>query len=175
MNDCLHSRNEVRRMVTNGTTQLRRQCIDCGEAISAALKYADFPGWQSLPESDEEARERGYRERAERARFNWEQARAEEDARWMAGYRAYLESPEWRRKRLRVFVERRAICEGCRKDLLDGTTTFPPAFEVHHVAGLGAYRMREEGFGGELLYQLVLLCPACHRKIPTRFAERATA
>lgn len=46
--------------------------------------------------------------------------------------------------------------------------TWPTGFHVHHVHEMGAYRV---GFGNERLYQLRLLCEACHDLVPNKFSE----
>jgi hypothetical protein len=162
---CSHPRDELRvKTFANGTKHPQRQCLVCGKDSSTFLKHALCPPLDSLPAWDESIRERW----SESIRKTLDEERDREDREWREAYARYLASPEWRRQRLRTFVERKGICQGCRRDLLAGATSFPPMFHIHHVHELGAYRV---AFGDEMLFQLVLLCPSCHAKFPSKFDE----
>jgi predicted HNH restriction endonuclease len=73
-----------------------------------------------------------------RTRFSWTE------------YRAYLRSDKWRRKRLALGFSKNFTCERCGRYCRDG-------FEVHHKTYIRIYK--------ELLSDLMLLCPDCHRML----------
>ncbi len=66
-------------------------------------------------------------------------------------YAAYMASPAWRRRRARVLRRAGRQCQAC------GTR---PAVDVHHLtyAHLGAERP----------WELLAVCPACHRRLHGR-------
>jgi hypothetical protein len=165
MNACPHDHTDKRRLVTsNGTVQIKVQCLDCWTAISNPLRREDNPGWESFPEFDEAKREGGWVARSAELRA----MKAAADIAWREEYEAHLNSTEWKTMRLRLFVDRRGICDGCGRNLMAGTAVFPPFFEAHHIAEQGAYKV---GFGNELLFQLALLCQPCHRQIPSKLRD----
>lgn len=63
-------------------------------------------------------------------------------------YAAYRRSPGWRQRRALVLRRCAGVCEGCGE---------AAAAEVHHLT--------YAHFGRELLFELVALCPACHRLV----------
>lgn len=65
-------------------------------------------------------------------------------------YTEYLNSPEWRAKRLEVAEKANYTCSRCKKQILSG-------FHVHHRT--------YKHFGNELLSELEFLCPECHKKL----------
>ena len=62
-------------------------------------------------------------------------------------YHAYLNSREWARKR-ELVIERDGVCQGCLSE---------PIEHVHHTTYTHC--------GDELLFQLIVLCENCHRKV----------
>jgi 5-methylcytosine-specific restriction endonuclease McrA len=76
--------------------------------------------------------------------------RAQKAERFTAEYIAYLESPEWRAFRQRIFLERGRECERC-------STTAKGARQVHHLH----YR----NLGHELPEDVQVLCLPCHTEI----------
>jgi hypothetical protein len=140
--ECAHSRTAVRwRSIANGRRQLRTQCLDCGEAVGAALRHdqaapvtADFD--DSL---FDECR------RARQAKIEAEQE-AERTA-WHEWYQGYLTTPSWRAKRQRALERANWTCEGCGA---------AEATEVHHLTYKHA--------GDELLWELRAVCRECHAK-----------
>lgn len=110
-------------------------------------------------------------ERNRRAQVEWEaqaaewrRKRAAEDAQraadnalWWSRYNAYLQSPEWARRRQLVFDRAAGLCEGCR---------LGPPIQVHHRS--------YEHVGNEFLFELVALCESCHQKAhPDKALESA--
>lgn len=65
-------------------------------------------------------------------------------------YTEYLNSPEWRAKRLEVAKKANYTCGRCKKQVISG-------FHVHHRT--------YKHFGNELLNELEFLCPECHKKL----------
>lgn len=164
--NCEHVTEKRLKRFSNGSLQIALQCVKCGVRVGNWLPQIQHPGWESFHPFDEEAEQRYRTARGEEFRETFKSKREAEDRAWLEEYERYLASPQWKRMRLRVLVDRRGICQGCGKDLIATSSSFPPSFQVHHVHELGAYRVP---FGSELLFQLVLLCPPCHDRFPSKF------
>jgi 5-methylcytosine-specific restriction endonuclease McrA len=69
-------------------------------------------------------------------------------------YQAYLNSPKWKNKRLKVLMRAKFKCEQCKK---------AQATQVHHLT----YKRLGKGdnIGSEPLSDLLAVCARCHRKI----------
>lgn len=137
------------RKTANNTFQLRRQCLVCGEPVGNPVSKLtairdnhnntplDFD--ETLFKSGEEKREK-----------YWKQRRLERDRQreqYKQAYYEYLNSDEWRERRLLVLKRCGYVCEGC---------LMRPALHIHHLTYANV--------GDELLYQLVGLCEGCHDK-----------
>lgn len=146
---CGH-RFEIRRMsCSNGTTQFRKQCTQCGKGLPAiSVKTLSRRERNKAPEFDRSLQD-VVRETA------WDQWRTSVEynrqERWLAWYNGYLASPVWSRRRAAVLDRSRRICEACRK--LRATT-------VHHLT--------YEHVGAEPLFELVGVCSSCHQQIHGR-------
>lgn len=68
---------------------------------------------------------------------------------WWARYSQYLKSPEWKKKRQRLYRDRKGRCEDCGKKL-------GSHYHAHH--------MTYSNVGNEDLEDLRLLCTSCHQK-----------
>ena len=68
---------------------------------------------------------------------------------WWTRYSAYLKSPEWKKKRQRLYRDRKGRCEDCGKKLRG-------KYHAHHKT--------YERVGNEDPEDLALLCDRCHQK-----------
>lgn len=139
--DCQHKNTVLRRMtVRGGSFQYRYQCLDCGVADGKAAPKPEWAG--AVKDFDEEFAKLKADERAGKFPDLLEQLHNE----WFSLYNLYLDSPEWKTKRLVVITRAKGICEGCGK---------ADATQVHHL--------NYEHVTQELLFELVAICDACHK------------
>jgi 5-methylcytosine-specific restriction endonuclease McrA len=145
---CTHARTELRRWTNvNGAIVVQAQCLACGIRDGNQVKVHDrlayppadptlFPAWQA-------------KERAaiDSVRIRHIDLTAKQQDRQSAFYDVYIGSDAWRAKRAKVLKRCRGICEGCD----DAKAT-----QVHHLT--------YDHLGDELLFELVGLCDACHKK-----------
>jgi hypothetical protein len=127
----------------NGTLQFKYQCETCGSALSNALRHEQVPR-ETCGDWDKLLSEAYWASRSRR--LTEETLRKNED--WWAQYNAYLLTPEWRGRRVQVFLRASGLCEGCRKR--------PPS-QVHHLT----YAHVTE----EFLFELVAVCDECHERL----------
>lgn len=145
---CQHPQSEFRRLRTsNGTFQLRKQCLSCGELIGSAYKRETVRDFDALPLVDEFARQRAQNQWQDRQALS-QQAQAEEQSAFWEYYNEHLQSPEWREKCELKMSLTDGLCEGCGKER---------ARHIHHRT--------YENLGDEFLFELVALCLICHQKI----------
>mgnify|MGYP002392504925 CR=1 FL=1 len=138
-----HERAEIRlRTLSNGSTAVVRQCLDCGIQVGPSLPKAQAP--RTIVMFDATIAER--HERAWRNRIADQQI-VEQDAR-REQYGAYLASPAWAERRAKVLRRDGGICQAC----LERRAT-----DVHHLN----YRR----FGREPAFDLVAVCRQCHDEI----------
>jgi 5-methylcytosine-specific restriction endonuclease McrA len=132
-------------MIQNGTRQLRRQCIACGDLIGPSLAHKmaapdtpeiDAALWKKWGEDWWGEHRRNFRDELEK-----------NSREWWAWYNEYLRSEAWGEKRRQVLERDDGICQGCRS---------VRAAHVHHLT--------YDNVGDELLFQLVSLCEGCHHK-----------
>lgn len=139
---CDHEQQELRMMRTNNGIQYRRQCLRCGNSTSSAIPHREVtvlpPDWDAdLQLRFTESR----RAISLQRKFDATEERKAE-------YALYLQTGEWKERRQRVLQRERYICQGCLSER---------ATQVHHTT--------YEHLGAELLFQLIALCDACHRRI----------
>jgi 5-methylcytosine-specific restriction endonuclease McrA len=143
---CGHARLSPprRRIVSDGSTQYRRQCLDCGYATGPAVaKEAALRQCNGAP-FDERLAEAGVAASEDRIRQK-EDGRLAKLAARREEHAAYLQTDAWRSKREKVLRRCEGRCEGCFDR---------PAVEVHHLT----YAHHKH----ELLFELVALCRECH-------------
>lgn len=148
-NECRHEMLEaVVSIIADGRTQIRNQCLNCGDLIGPALKQD--PRQQIIRGADPSIAERfiekweaGYIELCRQ--FNMKSAKDESVIN--AEYAEYLMSQAWRDKRQKVMDRAGGICEGCRN---------AKATQVHHLTYAHIF--------DELLFELVAVCDDCHSK-----------
>jgi len=150
--DCKHPRTELRKKPTvNGGLMIREQCLTCGgpcedrpakQANSLLLRWRRFRfGMTSSRATHFEQRSYDYVE----LRAN---ADAEIRAKWLARYKEYRKTPEWKRKRALILKRDKHQCQGC---------STAPATQAHHLT--------YDHVGEEFLFELVTVCNSCHKRL----------
>ena len=122
-------------------------CKACAQAVIVREKH--------------EKQEREWKARLARwdaEREERERERAEENRRWWAWFRAYLESPAWAARRRAVLSRARGCCEACG---------WRPATQVHHLT--------YDHVGNEPLWELRAICKTCHDPITEQDRRRRAA
>lgn len=137
---------------SNGTGAYVIQCLSCGREVRAVSKQSNevIRLTERIPFDEElkvayQQRQRDLWAKRERER---EDERARKDTEWWRFYNAYLLTPTWRAKRAAVLDRAAGLCEGCRLN---------PATQAHHLT--------YDHVGNELLFELVAICGACHRRL----------
>ena len=146
--ECQHFQTEVVcNILSNGTKQLRNQCIDCGKGFGTPVPHTKVPNIDDLRRDTVEHY------------FEYEKARLDQLRKiqikhlliqsrpgWGSSeYQEYLKSKEWLQKRTAVMRRANGFCEGCGMS--------EPAVVHHHH-----YR----NIYNEWLWDLVALCRPCH-------------
>lgn len=146
---CPHKQKAVRkRKILGGSSQVRWQCLDCGQAIGNPLPKATHPDAGDFDEAFLEATNLA------RETLRWEIAveylekHRLRELDHQKFYDTYLQSEEWRKRRKLVLQRANGLCEGCLTE---------KAAEIHHLT----YRH----LGDEFLFELVALCACCHDKV----------
>jgi len=75
-------------------------------------------------------------------------ADAEIRAKWLARYKEYRKTPEWKRKRALILKRDKHQCQGC---------STAPATQAHHLTYFHV--------GEEFLFELVTVCNSCHKRL----------
>lgn len=154
--ECPHRQKERRKKILNdGRSDIKDQCLVCGAPVGSSKSHTEenlaSPPWDHTLMTAYAERRTAERNTICREALD---AQAVKDAEldqqssdWQAEYRAYLRTPAWQQKRVKVFERAKGICEGCGE---------VPATVVHHLT--------YSHMGDELLFQLVALCRPCHDK-----------
>lgn len=148
MNECQHSRQELRRK----GFQAVFQCLDCGRYIraqrSTRQRTERLPEFDvAFLESEEAKRKKAYEDSAKLAKTKFKAMLEVESARWWQWYDAYLKTTEWDMRRQAV-LRRDPICKACES---------MESVQVHHLTYAHV--------GNEPLFDLVGVCRDCHEKI----------
>ena len=131
-----HSPTELRRRILkNGTVRYEKQCLTCGSS-DGAVKADTVKNGAVLPAYDDNLADE----------IRWARD-ARRDELWKRHYNIYLQSPEWQQRRQAVIKRDQGLCQGCLTNL---------GRHVHHQT--------YNHVGAELLFELILLCEACHEK-----------
>jgi 5-methylcytosine-specific restriction endonuclease McrA len=148
----------VKLITSAGTIQVRNQCRNCGDLRPNSLGGFSKEQRESLPPVDEKKREdrqtnwglvvKSFWNRVSEKRANKHASGKEQ---WMQAYNAYLNSPEWKAKRLMVLKRDNYLCQCC----LNAYAT-----QVHHKS----YQFVDLK-GNEPCFDLVAICVPCHEKI----------
>lgn len=149
--NCCGETSELRRRtLVNGSVQFTRQCLTCGRATSNPMPRATVSNPSAVPRWDD-----GLQRRYEDSHSA--QRKAEQDAAraaWFEEHNAYLQTPDWRRRRQAVMQRAHGFCEGCGKE---------NATQVHHLS--------YEHWKEEFLWELVAICDDCHERIHPHMAD----
>lgn len=148
--DCKAHRIEVRQRINRGgQVTWWEQCATCG-AKFRNLKACEVPApARTNPTAYDEDLNASYHRRiSEEQQKHYEAAKKKEKEAWWRWYNAYLQSPEWARKRDKVLKRANGLCEGCGE---------AKAIQVHHKT--------YDRVGQEMLFDLVAVCTRCHEAI----------
>lgn len=153
--ECEHTREELRqRTQTNGVVIAGLQCLDCGRwrSVKKPPDFASLPVFdESISENWERARSEEWQEWYDRLQQKRLDAVAEKNQAWWDWYTRYLESDEWKQRRIKVLTRDGHICQAQLE--CDGAT----ATQVHHLTYAHV--------GNEPLFDLRSVCTACHETI----------
>lgn len=145
-----HPVTEWRRFPTsNGSEQIRRQCLHCGHVLGGARRRQS--GDELLAEIDQSLADRYQAVRdAEYHAIQQRHAKLqhEKQSSFFEDYSKYLQSDEWKAKRDKVIRRAKGICEGCGERSV---------YQVHHLTY--AHKMNE------FLFELVAVCRECHDRL----------
>jgi len=148
--NCEHRNREYRfKILSNGARAIYNQCVLCGDKGPMVKKdLVPVDVIESMSEVDEgiikthSEKINNYANALNDALKSLEKQDRKEK------YYEYLESPEWKHKRLKVLNRDRHVCQCC----LEKTATI-----VHHLTYAHIYN--------EPLFELVSVCAECHEKI----------
>lgn len=140
-------------------TGLRRthQCLRCGAAVSGKLISAEdrIKQLENLPLFDESMPKRWNESKHAAATLasnirleKLQQKQDNETRQWWEWYNQYTQSPQWRKRRERVFERDGYRCQACLEN---------DATEIHHLTYAHV--------GHEPLFDLISVCHACHEAI----------
>lgn len=148
----------VKLITSAGTIQVRNQCKNCGDVSPNSLGGYSKEKREALPPVDQDKRDERQTKWGDMVKEFWNKVsikRAEQQSQgkeqWMKAYSAYLNSPEWKAKRLLVLKRDNYLCQCC----LDAYAT-----QVHHKS----YQFVDLK-GNEPAFDLVAICVPCHEKI----------
>jgi len=132
---------------SNGDWMLKQQCSKCGQSAGKTFKFDLIGGKQNLfkiPLFDEEKLQ-GYYDRQQQKRQADYAVELDEKRKV---YYEYLKSDKWKRKRDKVMLRDKNVCQACLTR---------EATDVHHLTYERIYN--------EPLFDLVAICRPCHEKI----------
>jgi hypothetical protein len=164
---CSHpsSQLRLRRVSKSGSTGIRRQCLQCGEAFEIVNKALVPRAGEGLPRFDEDLAQRrqeaqqAYRQKLWALGTQLAQERQESaDRNWWLEHDAYLRGPVWARKRRAVLERDRHRCQA----RIDGCTG--EAEQVHHKT----YQHWKQ----EPLWELISVCVHCHELLTAQDRAR---
>ena len=135
-----HQPQFVRSITEGGRTQLRKQCLNCGEVEDRIFKFSECADMEKIPILDIALREQLYMRRSEQRQLEY----AIERENRKQQYANYLKSYEWKRKHDFIMNKYGFICILC----------FRPAVNVHHLTYDRIYLEDER--------DLIPLCKSCH-------------
>jgi len=135
----------------NGSLMYRRQCANCGSPSGQWISKDKIADAETLKTISADLRE----QYAKRRDAEWKATQRRHVIQQLhegdSDYADYLNSPEWKAKRLKVLRRADTICEGCRER---------KATEVHHLSYTHV--------GNEFLWELVAICDECHQRVHAR-------
>lgn len=143
----------VKYKFSNATTHIRKQCKTCGKIESKFYPKDIVENLETLPEANLELHNeisyKGVHDLYSRYLKKKDSILKESQfSEFISEHSAYLQSSDWKRKRLLVLKRDNCICQGC----LEAKAT-----EVHHKS----YRY----WKNEPLFDLISVCKKCHDNI----------
>lgn len=148
---CIHENNKVVRYMQSGRWYVKNLCTDCNTLNGSFLKQSDYD-FENLKTINKEKYDtfkniesKNINDFLTPLRDKW--YKWEKDN-WFKEYGDYLNSNEWKDKRLKVLERDNYLCQSCRIN---------KATEVHHLT----YNHK----GHEPLFDLVSVCKDCHELI----------
>lgn len=133
----------VRYIISNGRTNIRQQCFDCGCLFTLNFKFSLFEDIEKLPLWDAEKRGEFYDQNIERSKKKKQYLK-----KGLSYYRdEYLKSDEWKEKRKRILERDQGNCRCCGQK----------ANDIHHITYARVYREKDT--------DLIAVCRNCHEKI----------
>ena len=135
-----HESQFVKSIIEGGRTQLRKQCLNCGEVEDRIYKFSECTNMDSIPILDTKLREKNYQMKTVVRQFDY----AVEKEKRKQEYANYLQSYEWKRKHKYIMEKYGYRCVLC----------FKPAVNVHHLTYNRVYFEDER--------DLIALCKNCH-------------
>ena len=143
--NCRHLNTAIRyRDASNGARQYRGQCLNCGAGVGNFIKHGDIES-PALVEPFDEILPEHYNS-IKRDRYN-DLVHTDRQS-WWDEYNAYMQTPEWKQRRVQVLKRDRYTCQAC----LNATAT-----DAHHKT--------YDHFRQEPLFDLVAVCRPCHKII----------
>lgn len=148
---CEHSNFEIRSLtMSNGGIQYKKQCMTCGEVFSNPLKHSAIFHKESVKPIDEELKNRRWQTMSDKAK----EISSQRGIEWHTAHENYLQSPEWKSKRLLILHRDNYTCQRCQCSAAE---------VVHHIT--------YQNLGNEYDYELVSLCHHCHDIIHGRATD----
>ena len=150
MDECQHEQTALR--YRNGDKALiGHQCVKCLSLVGKWVKHSEIEDLSKVGFWVDPTPQPIDYEELERK----EKERRDADSMWRRIYDDYLKSPEWKRRRKKIFDRANGICEGCLSR---------PATQVHHLS----YKHVTKEFA----FELVALCENCHDRYHREADER---
>jgi hypothetical protein len=160
--NCEHLNFEIRSlMLESGGFQYKKQCLDCGQVFSQAIRHAAVLNKDKIKPIDEALKEKYYDSiRTQSAdirqmrRAYAEYSDIAHSAEWHKAHAEYLQSPLWQSKRELILRRDNYTCQRCQS---------ATATDVHHIT--------YHNLGNEYNFELVSVCRRCHDIIHGRTAD----
>lgn len=140
-----------KKLASNNARMYSFQCLKCGENASGWIAHSKIPNL-NIPDWDETLSKNYHAQQAQQRLA----LREIERDNWLHEHDEYLNSPEWRVLRQRVFARANNLCEGCRQNR---------PTQVHHLS--------YAHWRHELLWELVAVCDDCHERAHQKPTQEA--
>lgn len=145
---CEHPESEIRLKYDSlNRPQYFKQCLTCGQASSTAIKQSSIAGITKITTWDYTLADSWQYSKKQKRDSLYQQHQNKQSEFWIQ-YNAYLQSPEWRMKRLKVLERDNYLCQACLE---------AQANQAHH-------KTYEHVFN-EPLFDLVAVCEDCHNML----------
>lgn len=138
----------------DGKPTKREYCRNCG-TVSSMIKMQNPDEWKKFPTVTKDyAREISEERFKKRSAFykyladKREKQIQEANDKWWADYNEYLNTQQWKDKRLRVLNRDNYVCQAC---------LINKSVDVHHLTYIRVFK--------EPLFDLVSVCKECHENI----------